>query len=203
MSSARDEIFGRIKAATGSLPSPCPHPGYERTLPHSRRAPGSDSDLAAYFGKQLNGTGACWAEDWKALTDLLRAEATNFGYCAPEFVERLHDTWPEVTLETTFDRAQVDAYSFGITPAWGAIAETGTLILTDTTTPSRLAALAPWIHVAVVPRERIFATVTDAIEALPSDPSIVLVTGPSKTADIEGILIEGVHGPGRQIAVLA
>ena len=39
-------------------------------------------------------------------------------------------------------------------------------------------------------------------EAMPADPNIIWVTGPSKTADVEGILIEGVHGPGIQIALL-
>jgi L-lactate utilization protein LutC len=33
-------------------------------------------------------------------------------------------------------------------------------------------------------------------------PNIIWCTGPSKTADVEGILIEGVHGPGEQIALL-
>jgi L-lactate dehydrogenase complex protein LldG len=37
---------------------------------------------------------------------------------------------------------------------------------------------------------------------LGSDPNIIWCTGPSKTADVEGILIEGVHGPGVQIALL-
>ena len=37
---------------------------------------------------------------------------------------------------------------------------------------------------------------------LGNDPNTIWVTGPSKTADVEGILIEGVHGPGAQIALL-
>ncbi len=82
------------------------------------------------------------------------------------------------------------------------IAETGTIILRDRATSNRLGALAPWVHVAVVRREQIHRTVTDALEAFDDDPNTIFVTGPSKTADVEGILIEGVHGPGVQVALL-
>ena len=41
-----------------------------------------------------------------------------------------------------------------------------------------------------------------AVAALGSDPNVIWCTGPSKTADVEGILIEGVHGPGAQIALI-
>jgi L-lactate dehydrogenase complex protein LldG len=41
-----------------------------------------------------------------------------------------------------------------------------------------------------------------ALTLLGNDPSVVWVTGPSKTADVEGILIEGVHGPGEEIALI-
>jgi L-lactate dehydrogenase complex protein LldG len=51
----------------------------------------------------------------------------------------------------------------------------------------------------VVPEEANFVTVCEAIQGLDDDPKIIWVTGPSKTADIEGILIEGVHGPGEQV----
>ena len=44
--------------------------------------------------------------------------------------------------------------------------------------------------------------VAQAVALLGDDPNIIWATGPSKTADVEGILIEGVHGPGRQIALL-
>jgi L-lactate dehydrogenase complex protein LldG len=37
---------------------------------------------------------------------------------------------------------------------------------------------------------------------MPDDPNIIWVTGPSKTADVEGILIQGVHGPGVQGCLL-
>jgi L-lactate dehydrogenase complex protein LldG len=202
VSDARSEILGRVKAATGSLPERTAHPHHDRLLARSRRAPGPGDDRVRHFSKQLTNASGRWADSWAKLAEILQAEASPRGYCAPEFLALLEEVWPEVQAETTFDRQRVDDYSFGITPAWGAIAETGTLILTDGSSPSRLAALAPWVHVAVIPPERIFDTVDDAIAALPDDPSVIFATGPSKTADIEGILIEGVHGPGRQLAIL-
>jgi L-lactate dehydrogenase complex protein LldG len=51
-------------------------------------------------------------------------------------------------------------------------------------------------------REEVLTNVAQAVALLGDDPNIIWVTGPSKTADVEGILIEGVHGPGRQIALL-
>jgi L-lactate dehydrogenase complex protein LldG len=44
--------------------------------------------------------------------------------------------------------------------------------------------------------------VPDALLAPDEDPNVIWVTGPSKTADVEGILIEGVHGPGEQAVLL-
>jgi L-lactate dehydrogenase complex protein LldG len=55
--------------------------------------------------------------------------------------------------------------------------------------------------VAVISRRDLLSDLTQAVAALGSDPNVIWCTGPSKTADVEGILIEGVHGPGVQIAL--
>ena len=47
-----------------------------------------------------------------------------------------------------------------------------------------------------------FALIADALAAMPDDPNLIWVTGPSKTADVEGILIQGVHGPGAQACLI-
>ena len=57
-----------------------------------------------------------------------------------------------LTVETNYDRTRYDDYQFGITRATGAIAESGTVIIDDERTSRRLAALAPWVHVAVLER---------------------------------------------------
>jgi L-lactate dehydrogenase complex protein LldG len=80
---------------------------------------------------------------------------------------------------------------------YGAIAETGSLVCASSGGRAVQAGLLPPHHVAIVPRERIFATLDDCFasfeEGLPTN--ITLVTGPSRTADIELTLAIGVHGP--------
>ena len=116
---------------------------------------------------------------------------------------QLPDRWIDVNRPGSVgDRERYDHYQFGITRACGAIAESGTLVLNDETTSDRLAALAPWVHIAVLERHELIRSIPEAVDRFGDSPNIVWATGPSKTADVEGILIEGVHGPGEQIALL-
>jgi L-lactate dehydrogenase complex protein LldG len=93
----------------------------------------------------------------------------------------------------------------GITSADYALADTGTLVLLSSPREARLISLLPPIHIAVVPRGRILTGLDELFSILPNPSeqtsSMLLITGPSRTADIEQILIRGVHGPG-QITVL-
>jgi L-lactate dehydrogenase complex protein LldG len=202
MSNDREAILGRVRQALAPLPKRAEAPDWERELVVMRNARGA-VDAAALFTERLklvNGTPISSLAD---LVALFVASGWRRGYCDPALVAQLRPAFPaEIVFETDFDRTRVDDYQFGITAAVGAIAETGTVILNDAATSRRLAALAPWVHVAVVPRSRIHIDLPEAVAALGSDPNIIWCTGPSKTADVEGILIEGVHGPGVQIALL-
>ncbi len=86
-----------------------------------------------------------------------------------------------------------------------AIAETGTLVLAASSGQMRSVSLLPPVHIAVVRLEQVVATLADCLvlvqaqapdlqEALTSCMS--LVTGPSRSGDIELTLTIGVHGPG-------
>jgi len=202
MSNDREAILGRVRQALAPLPKRAEAPDWERELVVMRNARGA-VDAAALFTERLklvNGTPISSLAD---LVALFVASGWRRGYCDPALVARLRPAFPaEIVFETDFDRTRVDDYQFGITAAVGAIAETGTVILNDAATSRRLAALAPWVHVAVVPRSRIHIDLPEAVAALGSDPNIIWCTGPSKTADVEGILIEGVHGPGEQLALI-
>jgi L-lactate dehydrogenase complex protein LldG len=86
----------------------------------------------------------------------------------------------------------------GITPARMAVAETGSIVVASGPATRRLASLAVPEHIAIVRKDQIVADLLDWARTLHADsiPSNdVLITGPSKTADIEMNLVMGVHGP--------
>ncbi len=92
----------------------------------------------------------------------------------------------------------------GITGAEAALAETGSLVMSSGRGKSRFTSLLPPVHIAVVPvscmKSDIFAWEQSMSKTLPG--WVGIISGPSKTGDIEGILILGVHGPKKLIVVL-
>jgi L-lactate dehydrogenase complex protein LldG len=201
MSSDRETILTRVRNALAPIKDRAALPDWTADLVIMRQARGN-VDAWTLFAERLlavNGTPLTAVAD---LVALLEQGGWRHGYCDPALWPNLAPAFPATfKVETGFDRHRVDDYQFGITRASAAIAETGTLVLTEAETSSRLAALAPWVHVAVLARENIALDVPQAVAALPKDSNIIWVTGPSKTADVEGILIEGVHGPGVQVAL--
>lgn len=107
------------------------------------------------------------------------------------------------TLATTLDLRPTDVWDadLGLSRAEFAIAETGTVVLSAGPESLRLSSLAPPLNIVVV--ERLVATLDDGFSLGMPERTAVLVTGPSRTADIEGILVRGVHGPGELWVVRA
>ncbi|MCC6263233.1 MAG: lactate utilization protein [Bryobacterales bacterium] len=107
-------------------------------------------------------------------------------------------------LETL--REEAEARPIGITSADYALADTGTLVMLSSVAEARLVSLLPPIHVALVPRERLLSGLDELFTEMPVpaavSSSMVLITGPSRTADIEQILVRGVHGPGELHVIL-
>jgi L-lactate dehydrogenase complex protein LldG len=94
----------------------------------------------------------------------------------------------------------------GITSTRGGIAETGSLILWPSADEPRLMSLVPPIHIAVLYASELYGTFHEAMlaqrwhEKMPTNA--LLVSGPSKTADIEQTLAYGVHGPKELIVLI-
>ena len=198
----REAILSRVRGALAPLHERAALPNYTSEISVMRSLV-AGRDLVELLAERMKRVNGLLLTDVAALVAHLRAGGWTHGYCDPALLPRLAPHFgADFKVETEFDRTRVDDYAFGITRAAGAIAETGTLILNDATTSRRLAALAPWIHVAVVEPAAIFSDLPQAVAALGDDRNVIWCTGPSKTADVEGILIEGVHGPGQQIALV-
>lgn len=110
-------------------------------------------------------------------------------------------------LDEPARREQAFAADVGIAaPDW-AIAETGSLVYVASPLQSRSASLLPPLHIAIIDTGRILADLFDLPARLTGGASelaanVVLVTGPSKTGDIELRLTTGVHGPGEVHALV-
>ena len=159
-------------------------------------------------------TADSWAADLveivreKNIRSLLYAPKTDTGKMVDSVWKSGTDNLPELRpyhqdieafKEELFD---IDA---GITGTRGGIAETGALILWPTQEEPRLMSLVPPIHIAVLSSGMIHDTFSDAISSekwvdqMPTNA--LLISGPSKTADIEMTLAFGVHGP-KELVVL-
>jgi L-lactate dehydrogenase complex protein LldG len=90
-----------------------------------------------------------------------------------------------------------------ITSTMGGIAEPGALIIWPTPEEPRLMSLVPPLHFAVVRAETIYPTFAAALQGLDwadrHPNNSLLISGPSKTGDIENVLQFGIHGPVRQV----
>ncbi|UCG24549.1 MAG: lactate utilization protein, partial [Chloroflexota bacterium] len=92
----------------------------------------------------------------------------------------------------------------GLSVATAALAETGTVVIATGSGRSRLTGLLPPAHIVLAPASHLstdlFTWTALRPDVLPS--SVTLISGPSKTADIEQTMAVGVHGPGRFIVIL-
>lgn len=122
--------------------------------------------------------------------------------------------WPDSGERDRAFSQQCFSAAAGMTGVDFILAESGTLALTSRTEGSQLASLAPPIHVAFYQREQVVETLEEVLAGLAKfsnaasvnadmeGRSMVMITGVSRTADIEQISIRGVHGPTQVHAIL-
>lgn len=203
MNDDRDRILARVRRATRALANRSPLPDWDEALCVSRARLGPH-DAWENFRENFAAVNGRPMRTVDELAAFLLDNGWTRGYCDPALEAPVGEPLAGAGLDVgyEFDHAVIDEYQFGITRGVAAIAESGSIVLDDLTTSDRLAALAPWVHVAVIGEDQLIETIPEAIRRFGDAPNIVWVTGPSKTADVEGILIEGVHGPGQQVCLL-
>lgn len=206
MTSAREEILERVRLSLGrTTDSPvAPVPPTTRVPP---RAPASrEAEIEQLFAEigKLNGITRRLAsrdELRAALAELVKAEkverATLWGtpeLQALDVAGALEGLGVQLVSPQT-DKRQVAECELGVTGVDGALPETGTLLLRSSPEKPRVVSLLPRVHLAILRPGALRADLHQVFTEVKQDGYCVLVTGPSRTADIELTLTLGVHGP--------
>jgi L-lactate dehydrogenase complex protein LldG len=208
------DFLQRIRERQSSSDNRPPHPGKfpgpARTLP---------DDWAVEFTAQLTAVGGYVYPVKDAVTarlqlrDILETLRQN-GHELATAVLTNHPILHDLELDALLPRLGVEAFhapdpsfhmqdaDLGLTGVEYAVAASGTIVVAASPIHPRSASLLPLIHVAVVRRDQLLPDLAALADRIRQDyperlsSGLALITGPSRTADIEQTLSIGVHGPG-------
>ena len=215
-----------------SAPMPGDHgPVAENDLEHAHVPPGAPAEIRAWLppvGANYEENAAIFARNSADLkTAFLRCPTRAAAHQALQKLAA-EEKWARVAfhqspligdavaalglpaLETKFgyDVHALERCDAGITACDALIAQTGTILLTATSAGGRTLSVLPPHHVVLATRDQLLPDLSSAYEILAQKygsalPSFVtLITGPSRTGDIERILVLGAHGPKKLTVVL-
>lgn len=136
--------------------------------------------------------------DALVLPPALAAQKAHNGVCWPEFAAL---DWPGAELDIEVRPTDGDD-RLGITGCYCAIAETGTLVFLSGADTPTATLLLPDTHVAVVRADRVVSGMEEAFGLIRAECSTLpravnMISGPSRTGDIEQTIVLGAHGPYR------
>jgi L-lactate utilization protein LutC len=208
---ARENVLHRIRTALGrgagqAIPEPPPARIRIPELDMETRVSRLSARLEELAGKVFRAASAEEARELVAAAiEGKNAVASNAPFLAECGISSLPGVRSGITDREEL-RGLCASADVGITSADYALAETGTLVMIASPREARLVSLLPPAHIAVVPRDRILTGLDELFTMVPRPAdltsSMVMITGPSRTADIEQILVRGVHGPGQITLVI-
>jgi len=199
--SARDDVLARVRAALRDVPRD------EDPVPEAYQAPASTvADVVGRFVERVSDYRATVREagDVAATVERVCTEHDAWRLGIPrDLPERWRPRSVGLLVDDGLGARDLDALDGALTGCALAIAETGTIVLDGGERSGRRAlTLVPDLHLCVVRRAQVVATVPDAVRALDGARGpFTFVSGPSATSDIELDRVEGVHGP-RRLEVL-
>jgi L-lactate dehydrogenase complex protein LldG len=209
-------VLGRVRQAlgkTGTDPAavaeaqayldahargPVPAFDADRVLRFIRRAGDMESTVARVSHRNEIPAAVAIYLNALELAPALVAHKSHRGVCWPEFAD-LDWTQAGLSIEA---RPTVGDDRLGITGVFCAIAETGTLVILSGADTPTATTLLPDTHVAIVSANRIVDTMEDAFAVVRKERGSVprainMISGPSRTGDIEQTIVLGAHGPFR------
>jgi L-lactate dehydrogenase complex protein LldG len=216
MSDARMAILRRLRSAEGPggpLPVPDTAVLERRRWSASERVVRLRKGMEAVHTEFLEATPKTWPAvvlafcEREGLTNLLFGPTSEAGSAlAAAWVASGTQLMPYDRPVEAFKEELFSGVAAGFTGTVGGIAETGGVLLTPGPAEPRLLSLVPPIHLALLRASTIQDSFWSAVKNLgwgrSLPPNALLISGPSKTADIEQTLAYGVHGPKRLVVVL-
>lgn len=218
---SRDAILARVRrnlAESGVQPEPAP------PIPLRTHDQSDGKSLVDLFSEQLElVAGVCHrVSSVEGAAEALRAIVADHHAVrlartddpmVIDLLERVVGTFEILPPES--DREQLLQCDIGVSAARFGIAQHGTIVLPSGQADldgerTRLVALLPKVHVAIIRASDLLGTVAEVLARLPElgdedrplPPTVTFATGPSRTADIEQKLVLGVHGPHAQHVIL-
>lgn len=216
MGSARDRVFDRVRQALGKrgrdgagvalaeatiaahAQGPRPSVAGDRVVRFTQRARDMESSVERVAEPaQVPGAVRRYLDSLR-LPPALSPQVSRAGVCWPEFAAL---DWEGAGLDIEA-RPTLGSDRLGISGVFCAIAETGTMVLITGPDCLTATALLPDTHVAVVPASRIVDGMEDAFALIRRERGVLpravnLISGPSRTGDIEQTIVLGAHGPFR------
>jgi L-lactate dehydrogenase complex protein LldG len=206
--SSRDAILADIRRAlsAGLASKGCSSPHHDDPGPHWPVVETPARPILEEFRARFESAGGRWHESRQAVLEIVKeigARRALITLNDPPLEQLLRG---QVELVRKFERAQADTLDVMITGVDCAIADTGSFGVFAKPGAGRLTTLIAPVHIAIVRPGQFVPRLEDFLELvrphLRDWSAAYLITGPSRTGDIEQVLTIGVHGPGRLDAVL-
>ncbi len=115
------------------------------------------------------------------------------------------ETWQ---ADAEFDKQKLESCDAGLTTCEAIVAQTGSIIVSSSTNGGRSLSILPHAHVVIARVDQVMGDLADAFAFIQQRngnhmPSMIsFITGPSRTGDIERILVLGAHGPKELVLIL-
>ena len=213
---SRDRIFARLKSAAVTAAAPVAQPELLPQVEYSQ--PEKIEKLKTLMEAMRTEVHITSQQDWlglledilrqRSIKDLLYGPRSPIGADLEQKWQNSAEGLPELVpydVEVEEIKERVFNVEAGITSTMGGIAETGALILWSSKEEPRLMSLVPPIHIAILRADKIYNSLLEVMQkenwSANMPTNAFLISGPSKTADIELILAFGVHGP-KELIVL-
>ena len=201
MSSARDEILARIRAA---LQKPDEHPAAEPNWDAKLYSDAEATDWVIQFSEVFESRGGKFhfIESADAFYEQAAALVQERGWKRIACYDKTLQKWLEAA-QVPYDGTdkQLLEVEASFTFAEGLVARTGSVLISSGLGGGRRLSIFPPVHVVVAFASQVVPDIAEGLAYLrqlhPDNlPSLItLVTGPSRTADIEKTLVLGAHGP--------